>query len=183
MKNFISPSPPPRWACITPGWAASWSTPSPCSNSRFWSASAAYLGISDQDLVLAGLFLHDIAKTVELSYGTGFDYSDDGRLVGHVSRGAIWIEQKSAAVSAKLTAAGSEPLRKDLVMVLIHIRLLSPPRRAGEFARSRSHAQNPRGDPGKPDRQPRRQNANGPRCRGSALGGQHLDRIPQGVQQ
>ena len=50
----------------------------------------------DQDLVLAGLFLHDIAKTVELSYGSGFDYTDDGRLVGHVVRGAIWVEQKAA---------------------------------------------------------------------------------------
>lgn len=75
----------------------------------------------DQDLVLAGLFLHDIAKTVELSYATGFDYTDDGRLIGHVPRGAIWIEQKAAAISAKLTAAGKEPLRKDLIMVLIHI--------------------------------------------------------------
>lgn len=72
----------------------------------------------DQDLVLAGLFLHDIAKTVELSYAAGFDYTDEGRLVGHVSRGAIWVEQKSAAAAAKL---GVPALRRDLVMVLTHI--------------------------------------------------------------
>ena len=73
----------------------------------------------DQDLVLAGLFLHDIAKTVELSYGTGFDYTDEGRLVGHVARGAMWVEQKAQAAEAKL----GTPLRRDLVMVLIHILL------------------------------------------------------------
>ncbi|HEY4329881.1 MAG TPA: HD domain-containing protein [Phycisphaerae bacterium] len=77
----------------------------------------------DQDLILAGLFLHDIAKTVELSYGAGFDYTDEGRLVGHVSRGAIWVEQKSQLAGAKLAAAGAGPMRRDLVTVLIHILL------------------------------------------------------------
>jgi 3'-5' exoribonuclease len=71
----------------------------------------------DQDLVLAGLFLHDIGKTVELSYGAGFDYTDEGRLVGHVSRGAIWIDQKSAAAGTKL----GETMRRDLVLGLTHI--------------------------------------------------------------
>jgi 3'-5' exoribonuclease len=73
----------------------------------------------DQDIVLAGLFLHDIAKTVELSYAAGFDYTDEGRLIGHVSRGAMWVDQKAAAAGAKLGA----PLRRDLVMVLTHILL------------------------------------------------------------
>jgi 3'-5' exoribonuclease len=73
----------------------------------------------DQDLVLAGLFLHDIAKTVELSYAAGFDYTDEGRLIGHVSRGAIWVQEKSTAAAAKL----GTPLRPDLVTVLIHILL------------------------------------------------------------
>ena len=71
----------------------------------------------DQDLVLAGLFLHDIAKTVELSYATGFDYTDNGRLIGHVVQGAIWIDQKAHAAAAKL----GQPIRKELLMVLEHI--------------------------------------------------------------
>jgi 3'-5' exoribonuclease len=75
----------------------------------------------DQDLVLAGLFLHDMAKTVELSYGAGFDYTDEGRLVGHVVRGAIWVEQKAALAGAKLNGGG--PLRRDLVTGLVHILL------------------------------------------------------------
>jgi 3'-5' exoribonuclease len=71
----------------------------------------------DQDLVLAGLFLHDIAKTVELSYAAGFDYTDEGRLIGHVSRGAMWVDQKAQAAGTRL----GTPLRRDLVMVLTHI--------------------------------------------------------------
>jgi 3'-5' exoribonuclease len=70
----------------------------------------------DQDLVLAGLFLHDIAKTAELSYTVGFDYTDEGRLIGHVVTGAIWIDQRART----LHAAGTT-IRKELVMVLQHI--------------------------------------------------------------
>lgn len=50
------------------------------------------------DLVLAGLFLHDIGKTVELNCDTAFSYSDEGQLVGHINLGAAWIEQKAAAL-------------------------------------------------------------------------------------
>ncbi|MCL2639929.1 MAG: HD domain-containing protein [Phycisphaerales bacterium] len=71
----------------------------------------------DQDLILAGLFLHDIAKTSELSYATGFDYTDTGRLVGHVAQGAIWIEQKAQQAAKKL----NQPIRNDLLTVLQHI--------------------------------------------------------------
>jgi 3'-5' exoribonuclease len=71
----------------------------------------------DQDLVLAGLFLHDIGKTTELSYTTGFEYTDQGRLVGHVVTGAIWIELRAAEAAAKL----GEPFRRDLLMGLQHI--------------------------------------------------------------
>ncbi len=71
----------------------------------------------DMDLVLAGLFLHDMAKTVELSYTCGFEYTDQGRLVGHVVMGAVWIDQRATQVAAKM----GEPFRKDLLMVLMHI--------------------------------------------------------------
>lgn len=71
----------------------------------------------DSDLVFAGLFLHDLGKTQELSYTCGFDYTDTGRLVGHIVIGAMWIDAKAKEVSAKL----GTPLRQDLVMVLQHI--------------------------------------------------------------
>ena len=46
------------------------------------------------DLCLFGVFVHDLAKTWELSYATAFDYTDGGRLVGHIAKGALWVEDK-----------------------------------------------------------------------------------------
>lgn len=55
-----------------------------------------------QDLVLAGLFLHDLAKTEEMGYQTNLSYTDEGQLVGHVSIAATWIELKARQVEARL---------------------------------------------------------------------------------
>lgn len=41
----------------------------------------------NRDLVLAGAILHDIGKIHELSYERGFDYTDEGRLIGHIVLG------------------------------------------------------------------------------------------------
>ena len=48
----------------------------------------------DADLVLTGLFLHDIGKTTELDYDISFKYSDQGRLLGHIVQGSIMVQQK-----------------------------------------------------------------------------------------
>jgi 3'-5' exoribonuclease len=50
------------------------------------------------DLVLAGVFLHDIGKTSELAATTAITYTDPGQLVGHITMAAVWIEQKAALV-------------------------------------------------------------------------------------
>ena len=71
----------------------------------------------DQDLIFAGLFLHDIGKTAELSYEFMFDYTDMGKLVGHIALGTLWINQRAAAISEKQ----GRPFRQDLLMVLEHI--------------------------------------------------------------
>lgn len=47
------------------------------------------------DLVLAGIFLHDLAKTDELTYSLAFSYSDTGQLIGHIVEGAIMLDQKA----------------------------------------------------------------------------------------
>ena len=39
----------------------------------------------DPDLILAGGFLHDIGKVDELAYERAFDYTDRGRLLGHIT--------------------------------------------------------------------------------------------------
>ncbi len=46
------------------------------------------------DLVLTGVFLHDIGKTIELTYGTSFRYSDQGQLLGHLAHGVVLVEDK-----------------------------------------------------------------------------------------
>lgn len=49
----------------------------------------------NRDIVLLGLFLHDLGKCAELTWMTGFGYSDDGQLVGHIGRGAIMLAEKA----------------------------------------------------------------------------------------
>ena len=73
-----------------------------------------YPGLN-RDIVLTGLFLHDLGKTVELEWERGFAYTTDGNLVGHVVRGAIWLQTKSAAAGKK------SPLPPDALRVLLHI--------------------------------------------------------------
>jgi len=46
------------------------------------------------DLVLAGIFLHDMGKTEELSYETAFSYTDSGQLLGHISQTITMINRK-----------------------------------------------------------------------------------------
>ena len=41
----------------------------------------------NRDLLLLGLFLHDIGKCWEISPSAGFSYTDEGRLVGHMALG------------------------------------------------------------------------------------------------
>src|SRR5947207_3092250 len=50
------------------------------------------------DLVLAGIFLHDIAKTAELCYDTAFQYTSEGQLLGHIVQAVVWIEEKVKAI-------------------------------------------------------------------------------------
>jgi len=52
----------------------------------------------NQDVVLVGLFLHDLGKTRELAWDRGFDYTDRGLLVGHLVEGAIMLHDKAQQV-------------------------------------------------------------------------------------
>ncbi len=52
----------------------------------------------NRDIVLLGLFLHDLGKTTELSYEGAFTYTDRGELVGHIVEGAIMLHDKARSV-------------------------------------------------------------------------------------
>ncbi|MHC4717151.1 MAG: 3'-5' exoribonuclease YhaM family protein [Planctomycetota bacterium] len=69
------------------------------------------------DLVRAGVFLHDLGKSAELSAGTGITYTDRGQLVGHITIAAVWIQQKADAVAAET----GQPFPQRTLDVLQHI--------------------------------------------------------------
>lgn len=48
----------------------------------------------DRDLLVAGAFLHDIGKIHEFDYDLSIDYSDEGRLLGHMVLGVQILEDK-----------------------------------------------------------------------------------------
>ena len=60
-------------------------------------ACAHYAGI-DRDLLLTGGILHDIGKVYEFSYDRIIEYSDEGRLVGHIVMGVEMVDKRIAAL-------------------------------------------------------------------------------------
>lgn len=74
-----------------------------------------YPGLN-RDLVLMGLFLHDMGKTAELEWERGFNYTTDGNLVGHIVRGVVWLQLKSM-----LAARHGPKIPTDALIALQHI--------------------------------------------------------------
>jgi 3'-5' exoribonuclease len=70
-----------------------------------------------RDVVLVGLFLHDLGKTREISYDGAFTYTDRGELIGHIVDGAIMLHDK--AQQAMRSAGVRFP--RHAVSVLQHI--------------------------------------------------------------
>ena len=56
-----------------------------------------YPGI-DQDFLLTGALLHDLGKTSELSFERAFDYTDPGRLLGHIILTVEMMEEKIRSI-------------------------------------------------------------------------------------
>ena len=75
-----------------------------------------YPGLN-RDMVIAGIFLHDIAKTWELTYECAFAYSDGGQLVGHIVKSAMWVEEKRKLAESVL----GEGIPQPLIDVIQHI--------------------------------------------------------------
>ena len=48
----------------------------------------------DNDLVIAGALLHDLGKIWELEIGPSIEYTDDGRLIGHLPMETLFVEKK-----------------------------------------------------------------------------------------
>ena len=71
----------------------------------------------DQDLLLMGAFLHDLAKVDELVYDTELGYSDEGELVGHLVMGVVTLEEKARQVAEQV----GEPFPPALLLRLKHM--------------------------------------------------------------
>ncbi len=52
----------------------------------------------DRDLVTAGCILHDLGKTRELSPEPPFEYTDQGKLVGHLVLTCQWIHERARRI-------------------------------------------------------------------------------------
>lgn len=52
----------------------------------------------NRDLLLVGALLHDIGKVREMVYLRSFDYTDEGKLIGHITIGVEMIQEKIAAI-------------------------------------------------------------------------------------
>ncbi len=68
------------------------------------------------DLVLAGVFLHDMGKTEELAYDMAFSYTDSGQLIGHISKSLLMIHRKADALRAS-----GKPISPEVLDAISHI--------------------------------------------------------------
>lgn len=70
----------------------------------------------NRDLLICGALLHDLGKVWEYSFAGTFDLSEDGRLIGHISRAIIVIEKNALRLGTM-----PEPILQQLLhLVLSH---------------------------------------------------------------
>lgn len=65
---------------------------------KFCDLAAEHFPLIHRDLLLTGAILHDIGKIYELSWGTSFEYTLEGQLIGHISIGARLLNEKVSAL-------------------------------------------------------------------------------------
>ncbi len=67
---------------------------------------------ADHDLVIAGALLHDVGKLEELSYNGATSYSREGRLLGHITLGAMAVREAARTI---------EGFPEELLTAVIHV--------------------------------------------------------------
>jgi 3'-5' exoribonuclease len=71
----------------------------------------------DRDLLMIGVFLHDIGKLEELCFDGEMSYTDQGQLVGHLVQGVVQLDRRIQ----KLAQQPEGPLPDSLVWRLEHM--------------------------------------------------------------
>lgn len=56
-----------------------------------------YQGLN-RDLLIAGALLHDVGKVREMTYMRSFDYSDEGKLIGHITIGVEMLQERISSL-------------------------------------------------------------------------------------
>src|SRR5579875_2373900 len=96
---------------------------------RVCRATAPFYPEVDPDLLVTGAILHDIGKVRELRWGSSFDYTLEGQLIGHISIGQRMLSEQIAAMEAaaqvEAQARGEEAQRfpERLRLLLEHMLL------------------------------------------------------------
>lgn len=67
----------------------------------------------DRDLLSSGVLLHDLGKILELEAGRSFEYTDEGRLLGHIALGSAWLDKRCNCIE------GFPPKLKALLLHMI----------------------------------------------------------------
>jgi 3'-5' exoribonuclease len=80
-------------------------------------AVCKFYPLLNREIVVTGIFIHDLAKTTELAYASAFGYTDEGQLVGHIAQGVVWVQDKAQIAAKEL----GQPIDPKLVMTLQHI--------------------------------------------------------------
>ena len=66
----------------------------------------------NRDLLISGAMMHDFGKTEELNFEKNFDYTDKGKLLGHIVISAMLVNEKTKEI---------KDFPEDLKNLLIHI--------------------------------------------------------------
>lgn len=82
-----------------------------------------YAPYVDRDLMFLGGFFHDICKIYELSYDGVTDYTDEGKLIGHLVMGIELMDRKARELESQPGRLPSDVFPKDKLMLLKHVLL------------------------------------------------------------
>lgn len=72
------------------------------------------------DLVRAGILLHDIGKTEELSYDMAFAYTDAGQLIGHITKSVLMVNRKADSLRAEGVTIDAQVVDSLCHIILAH---------------------------------------------------------------
>jgi 3'-5' exoribonuclease len=70
----------------------------------------------NKDLLIAGVLLHDLGKVMEYDTEAGFEFTDDGRLIGHIVRAIVVVEN----AAAEMGEIGENDLRQLVHLIASH---------------------------------------------------------------